>query len=263
MSKNKYKLYTFCFILFTLSLFTSCIPQKKLIYLQNKTGVNSTSQEFNNPMKYYKVKPGDELYFKVIGLDEKTSSLFGGNMQTNQQMQHGIYFHSLTINDSGMVFLPTIGMVSVAGRTIDDIQTEVQHKLNEFVNYGAVNIKLANFRVSVLGEVENPSTIDITDDITTLFEVLSLTGDMTPYGNRQEVKIIRQTKDGIVYNVVDITSKDFLNSEFYYIYPGDVIYVSPLAGKAFGLADFQWGILFSIISTAFSAISIIVILNKP
>ncbi|MBT4967930.1 MAG: hypothetical protein HOM80_02870, partial [Bacteroidetes bacterium] len=207
MSKNKYKLYTFCFILFTFSLFTSCIPQKKLIYLQNKTGANSTSQEFNNPMKYYKVKPGDELYFKVIGLDEKTISLFverstQGIPQVQQQM---IYFQSMTVNDSGLVSLPTIGLVHVSGRTIDDIQIEVQKKLNEFVNFGAVSIKLANFRVSVLGEVENPSTIDITDDITTLFEVLSLTGDMTPYGNRQEVKIIRQTKDGIVYNVVDIT----------------------------------------------------------
>jgi polysaccharide biosynthesis/export protein len=264
MSKNKYKLYTFCFILFTFSLFTSCIPQKKLIYLQNKAGSNSTSQEFNNPMKYYKVKPGDELYFKVIGLDEKTMSLFAEKQQGIQQFQQqSMYFQSLTVNDSGLVSLPTIGLISVKGRTIDDIQIEVQKKLNEFVNFGAVSIKLANFRVSVLGEVENPSSYFISDDITTLFEVLSLAGDMTPYGNREEVNIVRQTEKGLTYNTIDLTSRDFLNSEFYYLYPGDVVYIPQLAGKAFGLASFQWGTLLSIISTTLSAVSIIIYLNKP
>ena len=261
MSKNKYKLYTFCFILFAFSLFTSCIPQKKLIYLQNKTGVNSTSQEFNNPMKYYKVKPGDELYFKVIGLDEKTSSLFGEQSQGNQQILiENTYFNSLTINDSGSVSLPTIGSVSVVGRTIDNIQIEVQKKLNEFVNYGAVSIKLANFRVSVLGEVESPNTFYIADNLTTLFEVLSLAGDLTTYGNREEVTIVRQTDKGLTYNTVDLTSRDFLNSEYYYLYPGDVIYVPQLAGKAFGTASIQT--VLSLITTALSTISIIFYLTR-
>jgi polysaccharide export outer membrane protein len=252
------------FILFTLYLFSSCIPQRKLIYLQDEKGKEQTSQTFNNPIKYYKVKPGDELYIKVVGLDEKTSTLFTdkNDQRTLQFIEKGIYFQSYTVSDSGTINLPTIEKVFVSNMTIDEIQNVIQDKLKDFVNFGSISVKLANFRVSVLGEVETPSNIFIADDITTIFEVLSLAGDMTPYGNRQEVNIIRQSKDGLTYNKVDLTAKNFLNSEFYYIYPGDVVYVPQLKGKAFGFAEFQWGTLLSIISTTLSAISIIVLIKN-
>ena len=247
-------------------MFTSCIPQKKIIYFQDSEGSGSQTQ-FTNPRFQYKLRPGDEIMVKIVGLDDKTASLFTdkNSQSTNlaQNSQGGmIYYQSLTLNEEGYIPMPTIGKIKIGGVNIFDARKIIQDSLNAYVNYGSVEVKLANFKVNILGEVNNPGMVYNFDEEGTILDGLAMAGDLTEYGNRRNISLVRQTENGVQIIPVNLTDKSIFTSPAYYLQPGDVIYVPNYGAKAFGFADFQWSVLFSVISTTFSAISIIVLLNK-
>ena len=247
-------------------MFTSCIPQKKIIYFQDSEGSASQTQ-FTNPRFQYKLRPGDEIIVKIVGLDDKTASLFTDNKnQSSGVFQYGqggmIYYQSLTLNEEGYIPMPTIGKIKIGGVNIFEARKIIQDSLNAYVNYGSVEVKLANFKVNVLGEVKNPGMIFNFDEEGTILDALAMAGDLSEYGNRRNISLVRQTENGVQIIPVNLTDKSIFTSPAYYLQPGDVIYVPNYGAKAFGFADFQWSVLFSVISTTFSAISIIVLLNK-
>jgi len=249
---------------FTFSMtLISCIPQKKLIYLQDKSGQKASSGEFNNVMHQYKIRPGDELYVRVEGLDEKTSKYFeSGTGQIGGQMLGNMYLISSTVTDKGMLTYPSFGDVPVSGKTLFEIQHILQDSLRNYVNFGTITVKMANYRVGVLGEVKAPGTINVMDEYATIFDVIAMAGDLTSYGNRNKVSIIRISDNGTTYQEIDLTDRNILSSPYYYIYPGDVIYVPQVAGKAFGLANFQLGSWLSLLTSILSTVSFIIILGK-
>jgi len=253
-------------LLFSLFLVTSCIPQKKIIYFQDKEGQTSQNQ-FTNHRFQYKLRAGDEVMVKIVGLDDKTASLFldknSQNANLTQNSQGGmIYYQTLTLNEEGYIPFPTIGKINIKGLNIFDARKIIQDSLNSYVNYGSVEVKLANFKVNVLGEVNNPGTFYNFDEEGTILDAISMAGDLTEYGNRQKISVIRQNENGTQIVCVNLTDKSIFTSPVYYLQPGDVVYIPALGAKAFGFANFQWSVLFSVISTTFSAISIIVLLNK-
>jgi polysaccharide biosynthesis/export protein len=237
---------------------TSCIPQKRILILQDKSGNNTSSGEFNNLQHQYKIRPGDELFIRVEGLDDKTATFFStGTGNIGQQMQGGMYYTSNTVNDKGLLNYPGFGDIPVAGMGIFDIERILQDSLRNYVNFGSLSVKMANFRVGVLGEVKAPGTLNIQDEYATIFDVIAMAGDLTPYGNRNKITIIRITDQGTKYQEVDITDRNILSSPYYYIYPGDVVYVPQMASKAFGLASFQLGNWLSLMGTLISTTTMI------
>lgn len=251
----------------SLLLFSSCIPQKKILFLQDRNTKKTISGNFINPRFQYKLKPGDEIQIKIIGLDDKTATLFSDKTNQNISFQNAsyggiLYLNSITLDQSGNIPMPTIGLINLNGKNIFEARQIIQDSLNAYVNYAAVEVKLVNYRVSVLGEVKNPGTFYIFDEESTIFDVLGLAGDMTPYGKRNDISVIRQTLQGPEIININLLDKNLMTSPAYYIYPGDVVYVPNMAARAFGLANFQWSTLLSIISTTLSAISIIVLINK-
>jgi polysaccharide export outer membrane protein len=111
-------------------------------------------------------------------------------------------------------------------------------------------VKLVNFNITFVGEVRRPGEYKIYQDKINIFEAVSMAGDITDYGNRNEVKLMRMTDEGIALHIIDLTREDILESPYYYLKPNDVIYIEPLKGKQFAFATFPYALLFSTITTA-------------
>jgi polysaccharide export outer membrane protein len=114
----------------------------------------------------------------------------------------------------------------------------------------STSVKLANLRVTILGEVENPGVHYFFSNQTTILEAISLAGDFTDFGNRQKVKLIRRKDNATKTIVLDLNKPDFLDTEYYFIHPNDLIYIEPIKAKAFDVGAQSVGIVLSVISTA-------------
>ena len=156
---------------------------------------------------------------------------------------------------------PYIGSIQVHNKTVEEVKNEIHAELKQYLKYITVVVKLVNFKVSVLGEVNRPMQHDIFNDQFTIFEAISMSGDLTEYANRKRVTLVRQTEEGSKVVYLDLTDRNILNSPYYYLMPDDVIYVSPLAAKAFGLRTFSIGDLSTLLSVLLSSILLFNYLN--
>jgi len=256
--------YLFFIVLFLLA---SCIPQKRLLLLQDKD--KTAPNEFKLPIYIHHIKPGDNLYITVTGIDEKTASMFnlqkaGSTGFGNQGYQSGsgttqstgMYLWSYTVNDSGYISFPLVKGIFLKGLNLRDAQKIIQDSVNQYANYTTAIIKYVSFKVTVLGEVINPGQVLSYDEHLSLFELFGLSGDMTDYANRNRITITRKTDTGLVLKYVDVTDKKFLGSEYFYLHPDDIVYVPPMTAKSFGLRNFQLGTALSLVSSVLLFINI-------
>ncbi|HNW99364.1 MAG TPA: polysaccharide biosynthesis/export family protein [Bacteroidales bacterium] len=221
-----------CFVFFILiPSFFSCTPQKNYIYLQDK-GNNSGTVSDKNISFVYKIKPKDVLYIKTVPIDEESSLSLNANTQTNAySTELGAYLNSFSVNDSGFVELPMIGKINVKGLTIEESQKVIQEKVDYYLKNSLVIVKLLNFNITILGEVNKPGTFKVYNTQLNILEAIGLAGDLTMNGNRKQISLIRQNNPEKVIPI-DITDKNLLQSEYFYLLPNDVIYVKPRANAS-------------------------------
>jgi len=125
----------------------------------------------------------------------------------------------------------------------------LKDSLKNVLSLPVVSVKLVNRYVTVLGEVRNPGHYPFSQDRLSIFSAIGLAGDVTDYGNRNEVILIRnENKINTRYNI-DLTKSEILATNFYYLRPNDLIYVKPLRNKFWGMRQFPFTILFSTITT--------------
>src|SRR4030065_836641 len=115
----------------------------------------------------------------------------------NYYTESGIYLNSYTVNDSGYVEFPLIGKIMVNNFTIEQIREKIQQRVNEYVKNTIVIVKLANFRVSMLGEFKNPGKYVVYQDKINIFEAIAMAGDMTDFAKRNKVLLVRQSENGV------------------------------------------------------------------
>ncbi len=248
IKNSKNKIILFPIILIILS---SCVPQKKLIYLQNKE--LATKNEFlNERSEDYKVQPGDNLYIKITSINEETSMLF--NTSTSRYSQNlnndvSVYLNSYTVAEDGSIDFPLTGKINVQNQTIEEVKNSIYTVLEEYLKETLIIVKLINFNITLLGEIERPGQYKVYQDKINLFEAIAMAGDLGDFANRAKVKLIRQTKTGTEIHQLDLTNQKILESDYYYLMPNDVIYVEPLKGKQFTFANFPYTVVFSAIST--------------
>ena len=222
----KSKLNIFGILLFTLFLLSSCASRRKIAYLQdvdNKKGSNSESNY--EP----KLQPDDRLSIIISAENPELTIPFNmPQIQTNydpEKNQEDI--KTYLIDNKGYINYPVIGLIKLAGFTRNEASKELEKKISEYIKDPTVNINIMNFKVSVLGEVAKPVSQTIPSERITLIEALSLAGDLTIYGRRDNILVIREVDGKKSYNRVDITKSDFINSPYYYLSQNDVIYVEP------------------------------------
>ena len=211
-----------------------CISNKRLVYLQDenlKEGAGPVAVQ--PPRIAYKLNTGDVVNFLVKGVDAETATLFNTISINNQNLgdQGSQYMNSFSVGEGGEVVLPTIGRLQLRGLTVTEAEVLIQKKLNVYLKDATAIVKLASFKITVLGEVKRNGYYYIPNSQCTIFEGLGQAGDLTSIGNRTRIKIIRTTNTGTEVALLDITKPNIITSPYYYLHPNDVLYVEPLSGQ--------------------------------
>jgi polysaccharide biosynthesis/export protein len=244
MRKHIYLLF------FTGILLASCVPQKKILYLQDIPGDDEEATFVNERLLDYKVQPGDNLYVKIVSLEEKSTEYFN-QLSGNAGNTSGpnLYLNSYLVNDTGYFHFPSLGYLYVNGKSTEEIQEELETMLAEYLDNPVVIVRLSNFRITLLGEFKNPGKYDVYQNNINLFEAISMGGDLTDFARRNHLAIIRQTGNGSKIIRVDLNDKRILESDYYFLLPNDIVYAEPIKAKQFVSTNFPYGLVFSILST--------------
>ena len=158
--------------------------------------------------------------------------------------------NSYNVGNEGTIVFPIIGKVFVQNMTVNEIKDVIQQKIGEYLKETMVVVKIVNFKITLVGEINRPGQYSVYKDDITIFEALSMAGDMTEFSNRKHVALIRQIQGGSRVTYLNMTSDKILTSNYYYLQPNDIIYVAPLGYKRLGMGStFPWLLIFSAIST--------------
>jgi polysaccharide export outer membrane protein len=238
------------FIIF-LGLFSSCVSQRKVEYLQDKSNNIKSFNEAELPD--YRLKPNDELYIQISSLDEAAATIFTNSSQQsyiNGSIQpYGASLLSYSVDKDGYLLLPLIDKILVKNKTLSEVSLIIKDSLNHILNQPLVSVKLVNRYVSILGEVKNPGHYPYSQEKLSVYDAIGLAGDITDYGNSDKVVLIRNENGENIRANLDLTKSDILSSDFYYIRPNDILYIKPLRNKFWGIRQVPLSILFSTITT--------------
>ena len=239
-----------CCILF----FSACVTQRDLHYLQNQADKahpdNEQAYKASEPDGYY-LKPGDDLVIQISSLDNATYfSALGSQQSSGMLRPYAEFAGNYSINREGYLFIPLIGNLQAQGKNVEEIGETIRVSLGNILNQPVVTISLANRFISVLGEVRNPGRYSFEKEGLTVFDALGLAGDITDYGNRNDISVIRNDKGMNHVFALNLTDPAILGTEYYYIQPNDIVYVKPLKKKFWSFQQVPYAIILSTISTS-------------
>ncbi|MDX8568427.1 polysaccharide biosynthesis/export family protein [Elizabethkingia sp. HX XZB] len=229
------KIRSFLLLLLAMLAIVSCRTRNDINYLQD---VDKAATEMAVRLENNTLQSGDQLVINITAKDLDVVKPFNQNYSSGQILQNPQLSGNVSttiptasgptyiINQDGEIDFPVLGKLNTRGLTLDQFKQSLESKIIRYIKEPTVNVKLNNFRVSIMGEVARPGEYIIADGQTNLMKVLALAGDLTMYGTRDNVLLIRSI-DGKIEKVrVDLTRSDFINSPYYNIKQGDVIYVS-------------------------------------
>ncbi len=258
MNIKKYSYFIWGLIIFSVMGTSSCVPQKEIKILQPTEGQEYNMKVFNPiDQAQYTLGKGDNLYINITIKDPKQEASSSFSQKTNNSYfsEVGIYLNSYTVDVNGNILLPVVGNIKVEGLTTAKVKTLLEERLSKFVIDPTVVVKLVNFNITILGEVRIPGEYKVYQNRINLLEAFALAGDITTYGNRKQVKLLRQNGKKIDMHILNLTDESIIESPYYYLRPNDVLYVEPLKGKQFAFETFPYGLLFSTISTVIMLIT--------
>ena len=227
-----YKKYNFLILI--LLIFPSCTALEQLTYLNDldeMTPENYTSVDIPD----YKLQKQDILYIKITTINEEiNTSLNYESRQNNQSLLYsdaGSYYNGYAVDESGDIHIPLVGTVTVLGKTITEATIEIEKKVNEFLKEANIIVKLMTYKYTILGEVKNPGKYHVFSKQLTVFEALGMAGDITEFGNKSNVLLIRSEENNYKTIHLNLQEKDIFSSEYFYILPNDVLIVDPRRTK--------------------------------
>lgn len=235
-------------------LLSSCVSQSKLEYLKT----NKKNPDNNENILEHLIKPNDELFIQISSLDDSGTNLFSSsNSQITNISPYGASLISYVVDKEGNLELPLIGKITVKDKTIAQVSAMIKDSLNNILNQPNVTVKLLNRYVTILGEVRNPGHYLYSQDNLSVFNALGLAGDITEYGNRKKIVLLRNENGANKRYDLDLTNSNFLASKLYTMQPNDIIYVKPMHNKFWSMHQFPLTILLSSISTTILIINVI------
>ena len=216
--------------LFVFFLFFSCASKKDIVYYQNIDGLNRPE---NNSSYEVKIQPDDLLMIIVSAEDPEIAIPFNLTSVTLPNTTNLLAttgqqtIQSYLVDRNGNIEFPVIGKIQVGGLSRTEVLQSLKEKIGVYIKSPIINLRIMNFKVSLQGEINMPGTYSVASERITLIEALSMAKDLSIYGRRDNVLVIREINGIKSYNRVDITKADFINSPFYYLAQNDVIYVEP------------------------------------
>lgn len=230
--------------------FTACLNTKKITYFNDVTqrsGVDSSGNA--TPLL---IEPGDVLQVTITTVDKDVSAMFNPHTEGPAQ--------GYMVDASGNIELPVIGKLQVKGMTTGQINERIKALANQTLKNAYVSTRLANLRVSVLGDVAHPGSYPVQGERVSILDALSLAGDANTTAIRSDVMLIRE-EDGVKrYVSLDLSDSKLLSSPYYYLKNNDVIYVKPGRNKVF--AQSRGVILLPTIIAALSLITTLIIISR-
>lgn len=233
------------YLLLVLALLASCVPNKKVLYLQ-KGDVNKNIVEKDTVVRKhemvineYKIQPLDMLniQFETLSednnafdfLDKLAPQAMGGGGQGNVLALNGIF-----VNPEGFVAYPVLGKIKVAGLTIFEAEREIGKIAAQYVPDVVVRVRMLNFRFTIMGEVIAGERVLIANNPRlTIMEAIGLAGGLSDLADRSNVKIVRQKGEVAEIVYVNLLEEEFIESPYFYVQQNDVIIVPPLKQRPF------------------------------
>lgn len=219
-NKNNFLLIVLSFMIF------SCASDKTIYYLQGDLKKSEIPSTYDPVLQ-----PADELLIIISAENPEVAApynLYSFILQTNTSVMGG-QERTLTylIGKDGTIDMPILGTVKLEGLSRKEAIEKIKGLLVGHIKEPIVNLRLTNFKISVLGEVNKPGTLVIENDRVTILEALSFAGDLTIYGKRNDIKVIREVGGVKTINSVDLTNSNLINSPYYFLDQNDVVYVEP------------------------------------
>ena len=237
----------------------SCASKKDINYFQDTDSELELLTDIQNTFNFLDIQPGDILDIQIKALNPESVFVFQKQSSLNVQQGQGQNraIEGYLVGKEGSINLPIVGSIDTSNQNTQSLAQLIEKSLSPYVNNPTVNIRILNFRVSVLGEVNNPGTFTVLEERVSLPQVLGLAGDLTINGDRT-ILLIRNENGKNSHHNIDLTSAEFMQSPFYFLKQNDIVYVRPNDArvKSSGLVG-NVGTLGSILSLAISIVLLI------
>ena len=202
---------------------SSCASRKEIVYLQN---IDDTASYENSKSYEAKLQP-DDLLSIIVSADspEVTAPFNLPDFEGNDAENRG--FKTYLIDSEGYIDFPILRKQKLGGLTRTEAHAKLITAISEYINNPTINLRIVNYKISVLGEVLKPGSYNISGERVTILEALSMSGDLTIYGKRENILVIREIEGKKTFARLDLTKSDILNSPYYYLGQNDVVFVEP------------------------------------
>lgn len=249
----------------------SCKSYKEVSYFQDIDQINSKSDINESVVNYQShILPDDMLGITVTGVDPNSIALFNLPAMSfltpgEKEISYTQTLQSYLVSPDGYINFPVLGLVKVGGLTKQEGIAYLQDLISQYVKDPIVNIQFLNYRISVLGEVNKPGVFVISNDRTSILDAIGEAGDLTIYGKRDNVLLIRDNNGKKEFHRFDLNRSDLFVSPYYYLQQNDVIYVEPNQPKQknsrYSQQDsFNVSLFSAIVSTASVIVSLVIAL---
>jgi len=233
-------------LLLSVLILSSCAGSKKVAYFQKYSSTADSLKEQNPSSGLYdaRIKPKDMLSITVVTSEPQASGTYNlivpqlydpSNVSGTSMLNSVPTLQSYMVDNEGTINFPVVGSLKVSGLTRKELEKMLQEKLASAFNkeIPIITIRIINYSVNILGEVMKPGKFITSNDRITIFEGLAMAGDMTIYGRRENVKVLRENADGTKnYISVNLNDKNIIHSPAYYLEQNDVVYVEPNKAKS-------------------------------
>ena len=241
-------------LLLIVLVFSSCITNRDLEYIKSNSELNAGQVNLQD----YRLQKGDLLSVQISTATEQQHDFFNKESSSSSQlMLQNPYLFGYLIKDDGSLDLPTFGIVNAAGFTLRELEGIIKNIAVSYFESPVVKINIINFEITILGEVNSPGTFKIVNPEVNMLYALSLCNDITQFGNRRKIKVIRNKDELNRVFYVDLTKRDILNDSDFMLQPHDVIYVAPLKKKFYAFNNIT-----NIVSISLSAFTLFLLIKQ-
>jgi polysaccharide export outer membrane protein len=258
----KKKALSFFFALGVLAMLSSCGSTKDVAYFQNSQQVDLSESSY---LYDARIMPKDQLTITVSATNNEAAAPFNMTVPTPYTVNTRSTYsqpmlQTYLVDNGGNITFPIIGSIHLGGLTKSEAERLIENKIRPYLTAEEnpiVTVRMTGYQISVLGEVSRPGTFTVSREKITVLEALAQAGDLTIYGVRNNVKLIREDATGKKMVVeMDLNDANIINSPYYYLQQNDVIYVTPNKVKA------QNSSVGSMTTLWFSATSILISLTS-
>tara|TARA_B100001758_G_C18416864_1_gene620791 strand:+ start:3512 stop:4264 length:753 start_codon:yes stop_codon:yes gene_type:complete len=248
------KTYLGLILLSTVVILSSCVTNSDLEYIRSNKDIKKGKIKSEG----YRLQIGDLISVQISTTTEQQHDFFNKENSSNSQLMiQNPYLYGYLIKEDGNLDLPSFGVIKASGFTLRELESVIKNIATSYFESPVVKLNIINFEITVLGEVNNPGTFKIVDPKVNILYALSLSGDMTQFGNRKKVKVIRNENNINRVFYIDLTNEMVLNNPDFMLQPHDIIYVAPLKKKFYAFNNIT-----NLVSLTLSLVTLSILINN-